>query len=161
MNIYGAQSLHLPDGYYVVKRHEVRRTVTYANTLNAVVWGRGAATNGWADEGNYNFTYGWCEPVPGTVTSTSAILWTYVYEVLSGPFLGWYPTTPGNVRFEYTVHGTGPLSVSISGPSDIYHPEKGYPPEVYTWNAVVSGGSAPYTYTWFWNGNQVGTATSI
>ena len=106
MTIYGAQALDLQDGTYDVKRHEVRQTVTYPTTRNVVVWGRGAATNGWANEGTVNYTYGFCEPVAGTVTSTSATLRTFVYEVFwSDFFLGWYPTPACSVRFEYTVHG--------------------------------------------------------
>jgi len=107
MTVYGAQALGLQDGIYWVKRHEVRQTVTYPTTRNVVVWGRGAATNGWANEGVVNFTYGWCEPISGTITSTSAILRTFVYEVFNSDmdFLGWYPTPASNVRFEYTVHG--------------------------------------------------------
>ncbi len=109
MTIYGAQSVGLQDRTYWVKRHEVRKTVSYLSTPNVAVWGRGVVTNGWADEGGVNFTYGFCEPVPGTVTNRSATLRTYVYEMFyypAGEFLGWYPTTPSNVRFEYTVHGS-------------------------------------------------------
>lgn len=107
MTIYGAQALGLPDGTYWVRRHEVRQAITYPTTRSVAVWGRGVATNGWADEGSVNFTYGWCEPVTGTVTSTGATLRTFVYEVYDSEleFLDCYPTTPSNVRFEYTVHG--------------------------------------------------------
>jgi subtilisin family serine protease/tetratricopeptide (TPR) repeat protein len=107
MTIYGAQALGLPDGTYWVRRHEVRQAVTFPTTRNVAVWGRGVATNGWADEGSVNFTYGWCETVNGTITSTGATLRTFVYEVYDSDleFLDCYPTTPNNVRFEYTVHG--------------------------------------------------------
>ncbi len=148
MAIYGAQSVGLQDGNYRVKRHEVRKTVTYSPTPNfeVAIWCRGAATNGWAHEGSANYTYGWCEPVPGTVTKTSATLRTYVYEVhnMSNQFIGWYPTTPSNVRYEYTVHGFVPkLAVTISGPTTIHTAGN------YTWTANASGGTGSYTYTWY------------
>ncbi|HXG38129.1 MAG TPA: S8 family serine peptidase [Bacteroidota bacterium] len=116
MTIYGAQALGLQDGAYWVKRHEVRKTVSYNYTPNAVVWGRGAFTNGWNKEDQFgnNYSMGFCEPVPGTVTSTGATLRTYIYEVFTNSdgsgFLGWYPTPASNVRFEYTVHGIVPLA---------------------------------------------------
>jgi hypothetical protein len=144
MSIYGA--VGLSDGTYWVKRHEVRQTASYPSTPNVAVWGRGVVTNGWANEGSVNFTYGFCEPVPGTVTSTSATLRTYTYEVFAypaGQFFGWYPTTPSNVRFEYTVHGTTPFSVSISGPGSLLKGQGG------TWRANVTAGSGAYSYQWY------------
>jgi subtilisin family serine protease len=116
MSIYGAQALGLQDGNYWVRRHEVRRTISYSSTAGVAVWCRGTVTNGWANEpeenGIYsNFTYGFCEPVPGTVTNTSATLRTYIYEVFyypGGQSLGYYPTPQNNVRYEYTVHGLAP-----------------------------------------------------
>jgi hypothetical protein len=53
-----------------------------------------------------------------------------------------------------------PYSVAISGPTHIYHPAKGFPQQVYTWNAVVAGGKTPYTYKWYWNGILAGTGSS-
>ena len=90
--IYGASGL--ADGVYLVKHHEVRKTAYYNSTVNPNVWGRGVATNGWSAE-NPNFSMGYCNVVPGTVTSNSATLYTYVYEVYStlGQWIGWYPTT--------------------------------------------------------------------
>jgi parallel beta-helix repeat protein len=47
---------------------------------------------------------GWCEVIPGTITSTSAQLRTFVYEVYNLQYisLGWKPTSPGSVTFAYT-----------------------------------------------------------
>lgn len=70
MVIYGAQAWGLSDGTYIVKRHEVRRNVSFSSVTSPSVWGRGVATNGWADEESVNFGLGWCDAVPGTVTST-------------------------------------------------------------------------------------------
>ena len=151
MTIYGAQALGLQDAVYRVQRHEVRRTISYPNTGDVAVWGRGTFTNGWNIEDEYgnNFSMGFCEPVPGTVTSTSATLRTYVYEVydLNSQFLGWYPTPASNVRYEYSVHGR--FSVSISGPTYVYHADpKGQPANCETWTANVTGGVTPYSYSW-------------
>lgn len=163
MTIFGAEALGLQEGRYWVKRHEVRRGISYPFTPSAVVWGRGAFTNGWANEppvgtNNYNFSYGFCEPVPGTVTNTGATLRTYVYEVFTGEgsgFLGWYPTPPSNVRYEYTVHGPKPLIVSVSGPEAL---------QLYTsgeYTATVSGGSGNFTYNWYRDGAYVGSGNPI
>ncbi len=129
LRIFGAQGLE--DKVYYVKRHEVRKNISYQSTTVTSVWGRGVGTRGWAHEppvsGNYyNFSYGWCEPVPGTVTSTGATLRTYVYEVYACPvvpgceFFGWYPSTPANVRYEYTIHAlkippAPTLSLDVTG----------------------------------------------
>ena len=103
MTIFGAQAWGLADGNYFVKRHEVRTTVSFPANSWRAVWGRGVASGGWSAE-NPNFSMGYCDVVPGTVTSTSAQLRTYVYEVydINYKSLGWKPTTPGNVTFAYT-----------------------------------------------------------
>lgn len=55
--------------------------------------------------------------------------------------------------------GVPPLSVTMSGPSTVYHPAKGTVNQ-YTWNANVTGGTPPYTYAWTKNGSPVGTNSS-
>lgn len=52
-----------------------------------------------------------------------------------------------------------PLSVTMSGPTTIYHPQKGTVNQ-YTWTANASGGTPPYTYAWKKNGSPVGTNSS-
>ncbi len=80
-------------------------------------------------------------------SNSSAQLQTFVYEVYNtaGDFIGWYPTTPANVQFAYTISGipsTPPPSVYISGPQYVY-------PHTYsTWTANPSGGTSPYQYYW-------------
>jgi len=53
-----------------------------------------------------------------------------------------------------------PLSVSISGPAEVYHPPHGQPAIQETWTANVSGGSSPFSYLWKKDGYGVGTASS-
>ncbi len=147
MVIYGAQAWGLSDGTYIVKRHEVRRNVTFSSLNSPALWGRGAATNGWADEGSVNFALGWCDVVPGTVTATGATLRTYVYEVwtILGQSLGYKPTTPSNVVYAYTTHGIPqPLAVTITGPSELQWKQQG------TWMANAIGGTGTYLYEWRW-----------
>ncbi len=45
---------------------------------------------------------------------------TYIYEVwtLSGLFMGWYPTTPQNAVYAYTI--LSPLVATISGPLSLW-----------------------------------------
>jgi hypothetical protein len=149
----------LADGAYIVRRHEVRRTISLPYNYTAIpdVWGRGVATNGFS-LANPNFGMGWCEVVPGTVTSTNATLRTYVYEVwdLGGYWVGWVPTNPANATFGYTVLGTfAPLSLTLSGPDCLFFKQIG------TYAANVSGGSGYRTYQWYrsFNGGASWTAS--
>ncbi len=116
MQFIGAQGLS--PATYVVRRHEVRKTINYPNQFYHIdgVWGRGVSTNGWT-LGSPNFGEGFCEVVPGTQTNTSVTLRTYVYEVwnMLGSYLGYYPASPSNVTFAYTVLGKPVLP--IVGPS--------------------------------------------
>lgn len=116
----GAQGL--TPGNYIVKRHEVRKQITFPETFCTIegAWGRGVFTNGWS-QANPNYGEGFCDIVPGTLTNTGATLRTYVYEVktILGQELGWYPTTPGNVSFAYSVLGIPEFTGDISGPSVI------------------------------------------
>lgn len=149
----------MTDGYYYVKRHEVRKYVVFDNpgaTGPTYVWGRGVGTSGWTEDtdlqGNkYCLGQYFCELVPGTEEFASAILRTYVYEVYSNPqltqFVGWFPTTPANVNFAYSVLSNRPLSVSISGPLEVS-------PECKStrYIAVPSRGTGSYTYQWLGGG---------
>jgi len=99
----------LAPGVYIVKRYDVRKTVTFPQVFESTpyVWGRGVATNGYSIT-NENFDMGWCGVVPGSVTSTGVTLQTYVYIVYDYVYLipiGWYPTSPSNVTFAYTALG--------------------------------------------------------
>ncbi|MEO1021278.1 MAG: S8 family serine peptidase [Bacteroidota bacterium] len=135
----------LANGPYIVRRNEVRKTVTFPYMSEVHVWGRGVATNGYSIA-NPNFGMGWNQPV--TVSNNRATLRTYVYEVftISGQRIGWFPASPSNVRFAYTVHGkrgTPPLNVSINGLNYINRGTRG------TWSANASGGTSPYSFTWY------------
>lgn len=149
---YGVSGL--ADGNYQVKRHEVRRSVSYSYMNGVNVWGRGVATTGFS-AANPNFGMGWCEPV--SVSETGATLRTFVYEVwtTAGQWIGWYPASPPNTTFAYTIHGipsASPPSVSISGPNSIDEGQQG------TWTANASGGVTPYSYTWHRDGSYVSSS---
>ncbi|MCI0695820.1 S8 family serine peptidase [candidate division KSB1 bacterium] len=140
----------LGNGTYIVKRHEVRKTISFPYTYQGTpaTWGRGVATNGYSAT-NPNYGMGFCEPVSGTITSTGATFRTYVYEVWRADdfvWMGWKPTTPSGVTFAYTVLGiiTGPLppTVTITGPTTIQPGDEGI------WTATVSGGSGTISYQW-------------
>ena len=72
------------------------------------------------------FAMGWCNVVPGSVTTTAATLQTYVYEVWNvlGQYLGWYPTSAGNVTFAYTVLAPPPENLTLEnlsiGTTEVY-----------------------------------------
>ncbi len=115
---FGANGLS--DGYYLVKRYEVRKTVSFQTTYCAVdgAWGRGVNTTGWSLEVP-NYGMGFCEVVPGSLTETSCDLRTYVYQVwnVSGQYLGYKPCSPSQVAYAYSVLGIPNPSLSITGPS--------------------------------------------
>ena len=103
------------DDAYLVRRHEVRRTVTFPEQFFNIVgvWGRGIGTTGWniipaGQPNSIGFGEGFCEVVSSTPTSVT--LRTYVYELWgrAGNYMGYYPTTPANVTFAYTVLGNNP-----------------------------------------------------
>ena len=141
----------LGDGTYIVERHEVEKTVSFPSSFSSTphVWGRGVASNGYS-KADPNFTMGYCEVVPGTITNTSVRLRTYVYDIyIEDPVDGFpdywdtYPCDPGQVVFAYNALGTfPPLAVSISGPLFLDFKETGY----YTVN--VTGGNGSIGYQW-------------
>lgn len=136
----------LANGTYLVKRHEVRKTISfpYAYQGTPATWGRGVATNGYSNA-TPNHGMGFCEPVAGTITSTGATYRTFVYEVwtLQSAWVGWKPTTPAGVTFAYTNNGIlAPPSVTITGPTERFWKQYG------TWTANPSGGNGTYTYEW-------------
>lgn len=104
--IFGVSGLGT--GVYSAIRYEVRKTITFPENFLHIegVWGRGAFSNGWSLE-NPNFGEGFCEIVPGSLTDTGVTLRTYVYKLynISGSYVGYYPTTPSNATFAYTVLG--------------------------------------------------------
>ena len=110
----------LSTGNYLVKRIEVQKTVALPSSMYDItgVWGRGVFTTGWSIA-NPNFGEGFCEVVQGSQTSTHVTLRTYVYEVYNilGQYYGYYPSSPSNVTFAYSVLGLE--APSISGPSTL------------------------------------------
>lgn len=106
MVILGANGL--ADGTYTVYRYDVRANVTFPLAMCRIIggWGRGIGTTGW-NLSSPNYGEGFCEVLPGTLTATSATLRTYVYDVYNtiGQHLGFYPTSPQNVTFQYSVLG--------------------------------------------------------
>lgn len=107
-------------GFYLVKRMEVRKTISLPDNIYNIVgiWGRGAFSTGWNYE-NPIFGEGFCEVVPGSQTNTSVTLRTFTYQVynLLGQYFGYYPQSPSNVVFAYSVLGLE--APSISGPTTV------------------------------------------
>jgi hypothetical protein len=139
-----------PDGYYLGYRHEVRKTVSFGATYASApeVWGRVSGTSGYMSYPDYGSAYlfGYCEPVPGTITTTGATLRTYVYYVSrsGGGYTGWYPCQPSSVSWAYSAFGElSQPTVNISGPTYLYHKQTG------TFTANISGGTSPFSYQWY------------
>lgn len=66
-----------------------------------------------------------------------------------------------HIEHLFYVRGIGndSMNVSISGPSTVFHPEKGVTSQ-YTWTANVTGGTSPFSFAWKKNGSPVGTNSS-
>jgi hypothetical protein len=155
MIFFGEPSL--ADGAYYVKRYEVRKTVNWSEPLLEVkVWGRGVGTNGYSIE-KPNHAMGYCDII--SHDNNSATLRTYVYEVwnTAWQYIGFVPTNPQNVTFNYTVLGKNPPppSVYITGPEGLGFKEYG------TWTAHPSGGYPPYSYQWYKKKDSQGYWTSL
>jgi hypothetical protein len=107
------------DGNYTVKANIVDKAVTfptnYCNIISA--WGTGVNSIGYRFETiNPLFAEGFCTVVPGTLTSTGVTLRTTIYEVFdaSNVSMGFYPTTPANVTFGYSILGKKTVDVSMT-----------------------------------------------
>ena len=115
LEVLGGRSIQ--DNLYHVVRTEVRKTINLPNNYCLItgVWGTGLKTTGWHDNNGFCYGDGFCEVVPGSLTSTQATLRTYVYQIYdaSGFLEGYYPRAPQNVIFAYSVLGiTGPNAIS-------------------------------------------------
>jgi hypothetical protein len=146
-----------PNEFYVGRRYEVRKSVSFDKLFKnpPEVWGRVVGTTGYCRSEDYtsNYSIGYCEPVPGTITTTGAVLRTYVYRIslTGGQYYDYYPCQPGNVTFAYSVLGElDPLSVTITGPTYLNYGQTG------TFTANPSGGSGTYTNYRWWTRNDEG-----
>jgi hypothetical protein len=152
VSIYNVPSLS--DGYYYVKRYDVRKSVSWTESLdNIIVWGCGVGSNGFSNESPiYGMPF--CNVISNT--DNSAVLQTYVYHVWTTQLrdMGWIPTTISGTSFNYSVFGEEapvyPLSVTISGPTALNFKQWG------EWDANVSGGTSPYSYQWY---KKIGAGT--
>jgi Subtilase family/Secretion system C-terminal sorting domain len=108
--------MRLADAWYVAKRIEVRTTINLPTNYctNIALWGTGIGTTGYRDDGGICYGEGFCQVVPGTQTSTQATLRTYVYQLydILGNSLGYYPTSPAQVKFAYTILGVPQPGIS-------------------------------------------------
>lgn len=105
----------LPNYVYSIKKYAVTKTVNYSlnpNVTEKYFWGNGKGVTGWyhPDPDVIAGNLGHCEVVPGSVTSNTITLRTYVYEVWTlapnggqGDYKGWFPSTPSNTTFKYTM----------------------------------------------------------
>ena len=142
----------LASSTYIVKRHEVRKDISFPQSFCQIIgaWGRGVYSSGW-HQGNPNYGEGFCEVVPGTLTTTGATLRTYVYQVYSinGSYLGYYPSLPANVTFAYSALGIPNPTGTVTGP-----------PFVCSSSASFTVNNLPSGATIVWNQGPYLTRTS-
>ena len=104
----------LADGVYIVKRYEVRKSITVnSDYVEKHIWGIHTTSTGFSME-NPNFGENWTGVV--SVNGNQVTLRTYVYDVytIAGEHVGWVPTAPENVTFGYTVLGRREISAPSS-----------------------------------------------
>jgi thermitase len=138
----------LASSRYLVRRHEVQKTIAFPDWMVGpkYAWGRSlnSATVGWSPN-VINFETPYCDVLWRDANSTTFTVRTYIYEVwdVGGGFLGWYPCTPQNCHFAYTILGE-PVTptVAVSGPDNLSVSASG------TWSASPSGGDGTYAYEW-------------
>jgi subtilisin family serine protease len=95
-------SLSLPYGVAFVKRYAVTANISFPSTNNPFII---SSSNGFS-QANPLDGKRWAEAY--NITSTSATLRTYVYYGYNsiGQQLGWFPYSPSNIKFTYTVIGS-------------------------------------------------------
>ncbi len=136
------------NGNYKVIRHTVRITpgTTLYTDNEFYAWGRSVgASSGWSNASN-NYQLGFTEVIGKGTQNVS--LQTYVYKVYtnsSSPvFLGWYPSTPANVVFAYSLLGRPEYNVVINGPDLLEQGQQG------TWIASpINCSATPTVYQWY------------
>lgn len=84
---------------FFVIRHEVHTNISYPFMPNPTIIG---TSNGFSDTNPNNGNF-WMSAI--NVTPTSATLITNVYEAYDdfAQFISWVPTSPANIRFDYTI----------------------------------------------------------
>jgi hypothetical protein len=105
------------------------------------------------------------DPKTGTSVTSHAVAtvngsldcYSSAYASVQSSSLGiYYDTSDNNSLCPAPPSPT--MTVTMTGPSSIYFSTATCSTK--TWSASVSGGLSPYSYTWFYNGTQVGTGTS-
>jgi len=130
----------LQTGWYWARRYRVEKGVTFPTQFAAAprVWGRGVETVGFGIDPEFGL--GWCDLVPGTVTTSGATLRTYVYELreicMGDPedcdLVGWFPGYANEVVHAYTALGIQ----TIPPPNNLQITPSGLNP-LLTWDAVI------------------------
>ncbi|HLL41528.1 MAG TPA: T9SS type A sorting domain-containing protein, partial [Segetibacter sp.] len=85
---------------YIVKRHEIKTTVSYPYTQAPILVG---SSNGFSAASPNNGNY-FMDVMSVSPTSTTVRTWVYeIVSTISGQQLSWVPTNPSNVKFNFTV----------------------------------------------------------
>lgn len=106
----GAFPMHLSvgTGVYLGYKYELRQTVNFDRQYHNLisVWTRGSSSLGLKDS-SYMYETHHTEIVPGTLTETSVVLRTFVYELwdLADEYVGWKPCRPEDAIVSYGILG--------------------------------------------------------
>ncbi|MFZ6009948.1 MAG: S8 family serine peptidase [Bacteroidota bacterium] len=100
----------MAEGTYSAFRHEIIKDVTFPYTPAATIIG----TSNGLSPASPNDGRPWMEAI--NVTETSATLRSYVFEIHlegGGPTIRFWPTSPANVKFDYTLFSDVEKKVSL------------------------------------------------
>ncbi|MEM6793887.1 MAG: S8 family serine peptidase, partial [Acidobacteriota bacterium] len=152
----------LASAAYIVRRHEVRKTVTIDDFEDFEVFCRGPGdTVGWSDA-TPNHQVGHCDVL--STTATSATLRTWVYQVYSifGSYIGYRPSTASGVRFAYTISGIRkPPGPEPPRACFTVTPVFGDPPLRVTVNASCSSDPDSSNLSYSWDMGDGSTRTGV
>jgi hypothetical protein len=140
---------HQLEGRYNVKRHIIKKSISFSPKEFVKVWGRGIETTGWGMQ-NPQFNIGFCGVLPNSLTNNSVTLYTYIYEVRSADFntyLGYFPCQANETVFAYSILSGPPQLPNISSISQTPIPLRPGGYSTFTCNFVPGGGTASQ-YLW-------------
>ncbi len=130
MSIYDEPCVS-PNGLWRATRHEIRASVTFATPFVSPpdVWCRNISSVGWDVDNPHagaEQPIGWSGVVPGSITTTGCVLYTYVYELrwyfTNAPY-GWCPGIPGSARMAWTA--VGPIGADPDPAQSYFVPQAG------------------------------------
>lgn len=144
ITLYSSVWEKLASGVYFADIYKVTYTIPLIPSASNDLWYNAKGTYGWSYANpNSQNRYANVE-----LFNDHATITTYIYDLYNsaGQKVGWHPVSPNNVQLRYSYVGqiaTPPLSVTISGPSDV---DKG---ETQYFDSSVQNEESSVSYQWY------------